>query len=134
MNLEKYRTPASAWAGEWIELPESDGARFLVKLPSAANREWQREVLRMMVAAGVRADEEGNVDAKAVDPQQMVQYREKRLLAFAKLCVIEGPEGFDLEQLTGEFWPALVALYDEAESRAEKEAQEAERAVGESSA
>ena len=132
MSLEKYRVPPSAWTGEWIDLPDSPGDRFLVKLPSSANREWQREMLKLMVSAGVRLTDAGEVDANAVDRASLITYREKQLTAFAKLCVIEGPPGFDLDLLTGEYWPALVALYERAMALADAEAAQAEKAVGES--
>ena len=133
MSLERYRVPASVWLGEWIELPQG-GARFLVKLPSASNREWQREMLTLMVGAGVRLDDAGEVDTQAVDRTALIAFREKQLCAFAQLCVIEGPPGFDLKQLTGEYWPALVALWEQASERASQEAASAEQAVGKLSA
>lgn len=131
MSLERYRVPASVWLGEWIELPHAGGERFLIKLPSAANREWQREMLTLMVSAGVRLTDAGEVDTAAVDRTALIAFREKQLCAFARLCVIEGPPGFDLSQLTGEYWPALVALYERASARASEEAAQADEAVGE---
>lgn len=134
MNLERYRVPSNVWEGEWIELPDSDGARFLVKLPAAANREWQREVLDLMIKFGMSVDDTGKVDADALSPAELADFRQQRRESFARLCVIRGPDGFDLAQLTGEYWPALVALYGIAVERADRQDEEAEASVGESSA
>lgn len=132
MNLERYRVPQAVWEGEWIDLPDSGGARFLVKLPSPANREWQREVLQLMVDSGVKLDAKGEVDIGDVDTQSLVGYQQKRLETFARLCVIAGPPDFDLAKLTGEYWPALEKLWEIAQARVEEQVQQAETAVGES--
>lgn len=134
MNLERYRVPAGVWEGEWLELPDSDGARFLVKLPAPANREWQREVLELIANAGVRLNDKGSIDTREVDAGAFIAFRHKRLEAFARLCVVRCPEGFKHESLTQEFWPALAKLYELAEARVAAQAQEVEQAVGESQA
>ena len=132
MNLERYRVPSAIWEGEWIELPDSDGARFLVKLPSPANREWQREMLQLMVGSGVKLDALGEVDTSDVDTQSLMAYTRKRLEVFARLCVVAGPAEFDLASLTGEYWPALQKLWELADARVTAQAEEAQTAVGES--
>jgi hypothetical protein len=134
MNLERYRVPAAVWEGEWLELPESGGAKFLVKLPASSNREWQREALSLLTDAGVRVDEKGVVNTDALGPPALIALRTRRLELFARLCVVRGPEGFDLSALSGEYWPALAALYDLAVERAKQQEQEVDEAVGESSA
>lgn len=134
MNLDRYRVPTGVWSGEWLELPDSGGARFLVKLPATSNREWQREMLAIMVRAGVRVNAQGAIETEAVDTQAFLNFQTQRLEAFARLCIVQGPEGFDLTALQGEYWPALVTLYELAEARASEQAQEIEESVGESSA
>lgn len=134
MNLERYRVPEGVWEGEWLELPESEGARFLVKLPAPSNRAWQREVLELMVSAGVRLNDKGGIDTGELDARAFLGFRQKRLEAFARLCVVRCPEGFKHESLTQEYWPALAKLYELAEARVAEQAQEVEEAVGESQA
>ena len=135
MNLDKYRIPQSAIAGEWLELPASDGARFLVKLPSQANREWQRENMQLLTDHGVdvKFDDKGELQQRtAIDAGGAVRWQEARLEAFARLCVLDGPPGFDRALLLTEFYPALQKLFALAQQRAEAEEVEAARASGES--
>lgn len=134
MNLDKYRIPASAMVGEWLELPDSDGARFLVRLPSQANREWQRASMELFDASGIgmQIDKAGELQQSGINAAGAVRWQDARLKAFARLCVIEGPAGFDLALLLTEFYPALQTLFELAQQRAEAEEAEGARAVGES--
>jgi hypothetical protein len=132
MNLDKYRVPESARLGVWIELPDSDGARFRVRLPSEQNRAWQRRMLSLMVAAGAVPKPDGTVDRSAVDVNRMVEWTEQRLLAFHELCVVECPPGIAHESLLDEYRPALEALFDAAMARVAAEDGEAADAEGKS--
>lgn len=130
MSLERYRVPASVREGEWIELP--GGARFLVKLPSSANRLWQRESLRLLADRGdLKLGADGRVDLTRLEGARMAEWIEERLKLFRRVCVIEGPSGFDLEALEDEYFPALEKLFELAEARAEAQAALVERATGE---
>jgi hypothetical protein len=131
MNLERYRTPSGIQHGEWIELPGTD-AKFLVKLPAKSNRLWQREMLRLISAAGVRLDSSGEVDMTHMNTDALMSFKDARLTAFARVCIIEGPPGFDCAQLLEEYWPALEKLFELAEFRASEQMLEADNAVGES--
>lgn len=134
MSLERYRVPDSVRTGVWLELPDAPGARFRVRLPSRANREWQREVLKQMAASGMKVTAEGELDESAVDAQEMVNWAERRLIAFQRLCIVEGPPGFELDSLLDDYWPALGALFNLAAQQAAQEAAAADEAVGELSA
>jgi len=134
MNLNKYRLPDSVRHGVEIELPDSEGAKFLVKLPSGANRQWQREMLRRMAASGVKVNAQGEIERDAPGAAEaMIKWEEGRLEKFLEVCVVSGPEDFDLQSLADEYRPALVKLFKMAEELADAESSEAE-AVGEASA
>lgn len=134
MNLSKYRVPDSVLHGVEIELPDSEGAKFLVKLPSASNRLWQREMMRRMAASGVKVKEDGTVDREAPGAAEaMIRWQDGRLEKFLEVCVVSGPEGFDLSTLVDEYRPALQKLFNLAEELADAETAEA-NAAGEASA
>lgn len=125
MNLESYRVSEKITAGEWIELPDAPDARFLVRLPTDSNREWQRERMNLVDIA-LTPEGASKITTHAGD------LWEKRVLLFRRICVLEGPPGFDLAKLDDEYWPALVKLYELAEHRVATESAAAEKATGES--
>lgn len=131
MDLSKYRVPDSALEGVDIELPESGGAVFRVKLPTNANREWHRETLRLLAGSGLKPTEDGKLDMRGVSPETVIDWQDKRRLAFARICVVSGPPGFDLNSLRDAYYPALLKLLAIAEELAEKESQEASDTLGE---
>lgn len=132
MDLSKYRVPDSALEGVDIELPNSGGAIFRVKLPTPSNREWHRETLRLLAQSGLKPTEDGKLDMRGVDAGAVIDWQEKRRMAFARICVVSGPPGFDLDTLRDEYYPALLKLLAMAEELAEAEAKEAAASVGES--
>jgi hypothetical protein len=132
MDLSKYKVPDSAFRGVEIELPDSDGARFLVKLPTGANRPWQRRMLSLMVGSGAVPKPDGTVDTSAVTAERMASWQEDRLTAFLDVCVVGLPDGITREELAQEYRPALVTLFDLAQERAAAEEGEAADAEGKS--
>lgn len=129
MNLDRYRIPAAVREGVWIELPDAGGAKFLVRLPAASNRAWQREMLQRMAKCGVQITADGAIDANAPGATEaMFRWQDGRLDKFLELCVMKGPDGFDLSSLADEFRPALQWLFDRAEALAEEETKEADDA------
>lgn len=124
-GLAKYRLPASVHVGVWIELPDAEGARFLVRLPTKYNRQYERAWKRALFDAATNVNPDGSpslrgFDAGALDDAQVV--------AFVEHCIVECPEGVTKEALTGEYWPAALALFKEAKRRADAEDGEADAA------
>jgi hypothetical protein len=119
VDFERYRLPASVRVGVLIELEGTEGAPFLVRLPSRYNREYTAAQQRAM---GVSMDEDFRPDFTKVD---FVRWKEARLEAFLEHCVLEMPKGMTRELLATEYRPGLEALFDQASALADMEDEEA---------
>jgi hypothetical protein len=119
MDFERYRVPASARDGVWIELPGTQDAKFLVALPSEHNRAYNAALQRAMpIALGEDARPEiGQLD--------FVEWQAMRVEAFLVHCVREMPEGMTADQLRTDFYPGLLALFTRASDLAAEESRSA---------
>jgi len=119
MDFERYKVPKSVSEGVEIELPGTKGAPFLVSLPSEHNRAFAAAKQRAMVAGGkVTLGEDGKPDFSKVD---FIAFRDAQLEAFLVHCILKMPEGITAEDLRGDYYPGLVALFDRASDMASDE-------------
>jgi hypothetical protein len=130
MDLERYRVPASVLEGVEIELPGSEDARFRVALPTESNRAFIAALQRQLVRRAAPA-ESGPPDFSVIDS---LAFRDARIEAFREQCILEMPGELTRDQLGGEFWPALAALYERANDLATDEEAGAKAAVKKSRA
>jgi hypothetical protein len=111
MNLESYRVPAAVRDGVEIILPDSD-AVFRVRLPSRHNRAFTR-ALQAALFADVKLNPDGQFEAQRID---VARFRDTQLDVFCDHCLIMPlPGGITLDQLRDDYFPALEALFSEAE-------------------
>lgn len=132
MDFERYRVPASVREGVVIELPGTSDAPFLVALPSEHNRAFSAAQQRALMSGGnVKLDADGKPEFSGAD---FAAFREARIEAFVEHCLLQLPDGITKEQLRGEYYPGLLALFQRATDMAEDEAKTGEAATKKSKA
>lgn len=134
MDFERYRVPKSVTEGIVIELPGTEGAEFLVALPSEHNRAYTAAQQRALIDGGAVKLGEDNKPIPDPGALDYVRYREARIEAFLEHCVLRLPEGLTKDLLRGDYYPGLVALFDKASDMAEDEGRAGEAAVKKSKA
>lgn len=132
MDFERYRVPKSVSEGVRIELPGTEGAPFLVALPSEHNRAFSAAQQRALMEGGaVTLGPDNKPEFSGVD---FIRYREARIEAFLEHCILELPAGITRDLLRTDYYPGLVALFDKASDLADDEARAGDAATKKSPA
>jgi hypothetical protein len=127
MDFERYRVPRSVSEGVPIDLPGTEGATFLVALPSEHNRAFAAAQQRALMEGGTIAlGADNKPEFNGVD---FLRYRDARIEAFLEHCILQLPDGITRDLLRTDYYPGLVALFDAATDLAESEAAKGEAAT-----
>lgn len=116
MGFEKFRRP------EPVTFVIEDGD-FVVNLPTrwnrAYNRAWQEGLSK-----GATRQEDGTFVIGDINPTEL---QDKQMNAFLEHCLMEAPLSKD--ELAGEYYPLLEALFQHAVEEAERQEGVADAAI-----